>query len=132
MEDGRNNIKPPRGLTVQLFLFMLLVLVMESGLKDSFGLFFNNPLESSNRSLLLFSGIIDLLAYCYGFLAIYKTLQRKPYSIMMLKLSVFYILIQLFYRMVGRVGDSFVYSPLVFLPVLFFCLFFFCNLLHMK
>ena len=132
MEDGRNNIKPPRGLTVQLFLFMLLVLVMASGLKDSFGLFFNNPLESSNRSLLLFSGIIDLLAYSYGFLAIYKTLQRKPYSIMMLKLSVFYILIQLFFRMIGRVGDSFVYSPLVFLPVLFFCLFFFIYLYRSK
>ena len=133
MEEGANNIiKPPRGLTVQLFLFMMLVIIMASGLKDRFNLYYNNPLESSNKPLLLFSGIIDLLAYCYGFLAIYKTLQRKPYSILMLKLSVFYILIQLIFRTIEHLGATIVYSPLLLLPLPLFCLIFFIYLYRSK
>ena len=130
-KEINNNNKPPHGLTVQLFLFMLLVFVVASGLKNSFDINFNNPLHSSNKSLIIFAGIIDLLAYCYGFLAIYKTLQRKPYSIMMLKLSVFYIFIQLLCRILERDVTSFGFTPLLYLPF-FFLLFFFIYLFKSK
>ena len=132
-EEKRTNNKPPRKLVVQLFLFMMLVFQMIGQLFTSFKSILNDPFNLDDRGLNLIWLLVNGLAYIYSFLAIYKSLQRKTYSVLMLKLSVFYILLALFVRFLRAIPTISV--PLLLLPsaiAVLFCFVFYMYLFRSK
>lgn len=125
-------IKPPFWLTIQLFLFMMLIIYKMLGLYDYFQGNYGNAYFEADRLLLQVSSIIDLLLYCYALIAIYKALQHKPYSIIMLKLSVFYVMMQMIVIAIKRMyylGSS---LAILFLPIIGLCLILFVYLFKSK
>lgn len=116
--------KPPVALTVQLFLFMMLVVInflilpnyLHTYIKDESGL-----VLGSRNSMIVF-GIVDLLASVYAFMSIYRVLQRKPYSIAMLKFTSFYIIfVETHYILEIVKGRHSIAMLIIFGPILIFC-----------
>lgn len=126
MEENCQKIRPSRWFTVQLFLYMMAIFLLAIGQFTSFPVFMNDTINPIETKVLLFSVIIDILAYSYAFLSIYKALQGKPYCISMLRLSVFYIFVQFIFKMREMMGSGSLYHSYMFLlPAIFFILFLF-------
>ncbi len=99
METKKEKIrKPPIWLTIQLFIFMMIVIVDICGLVDNFKSLWLDNLDYLSSVYVAFSGGLDILVYAYALLSIYTILQHKPYSVFMLRLSVFYVFTQIAFR----------------------------------
>lgn len=101
---------------------MVYIILKIIGLFSGLGHFWNDAISQISIPLLIFSYLIDVYAFCYSFMAIYRALQRKPYSITMLKISVLYVFFQslflLFHRLNGvlhRTAYIYALIPLFFL-----------------
>lgn len=132
MEENYQKIKPSGWFTIQLFLFMVVVFMLGLGLLSSFANYWNDAINPIETKVLVLSGIIDGFAYTYAFLSIYKALQRKPYSISMLRLSVFYVLAQLSFRMQDKIDSIIPFHTYLFIPLIIFLIVFFIYLLKSK
>lgn len=132
MEENYQKIKPSGWFTIQLFLFMVVIFLLTIGQFNSFASYWNDAINPIETKVLVFSGIIDALAYTYAFLSIYKALQNKPYSISMLRLSVFYILVQLIFKMQDKIGSVIPSHPYFFIPLVLFLIIFFVYLFKSK
>lgn len=124
MEDV-NSKKPPKALVIQLFLFMMLVVINLLAFPNYFQAYIKNGSGLGTASFTLVYGLVDLLASVYAFMSIYRTMQRKPYSIVMLKFSSFYILFLAFSRFWeflngGSYSMAMAMTTILF-PVLIFC-----------
>ena len=127
-EEKKDIIKPSWLFSTMLYVFMVFVIIKIINMFSRVGYFWDDALYPISIPLLLFAFSIDILAYFYSFLAIYKALQRKPYSITMLKFSVFYLLLQLFVKLVDGYNGIFpqiawfVFALLIILIVLYISL----------
>jgi hypothetical protein len=124
-EENKEIIKPSWLFSTMLYIFMVYIILKILGLFSGLDYFWNDAISQISIPLLIFSYLIDVFAFCYSFMAIYKALQRRPYSISMLKLSVFYLFFQslflLFRRLNGilfRLAYIYAFIPL-FLLVFF-------------
>lgn len=125
MEEKKKEIKkPPVWLTVQLFLFMMLVIVDICGLIDNFKSSWLDNLDGISPVYALISGCVDIAVYLYSLLSIYKILEHKPYSLFMLRLSVFYIFVQFTFRFLSANYVVFIQIGINILIVLFGVVFF--------
>ena len=98
MEETKEQIiKPPFLLTAQMFIYMMLIVLCIKKTTSAFPTYFYDDYYDMQTPLVVYAGIIDACAYVYAFIGIYKTLQRKPYSIAILKLSLVYVLMQLIF-----------------------------------
>ena len=111
---------------------MVVIFLLAIGQFNSFANYWNDAINPIETKVLVFSGIIDALAYTYAFLSIYKALQNKPYSISMLRLSVFYILVQLIFKMQDKIGSVIPSHPYFFIPLVLFLIIFFVYLFKSK
>lgn len=133
MEEEKTIIKkPPFWLTFQLFIFMMLIIWNFWSLTYNLRGFWWDRISLIPIQYVLIAWVIDFMAYVYAFVAIYKALQRKPYSIMMLKFSVLYILLQSFFRSLGYIGYIIPSLPFFYLPVVFFYVIFLLYLYKSK
>lgn len=133
MEEEKTIIKkPPFWLTFQLFIFMMLIIWNFWSLTYNLRGFWWDRISLIPIQYVLIAWVIDFMAYVYAFVAIYKALQRKPYSIMMLKFSVLYILLQSFFRSLGYIGYIIPSLPFFYLPVIFFYVIFLLYLYKSK
>lgn len=99
MEAEKEAIrKPPFWFTIQLFIFMMLIIVDIWSLLENFNSSWLDNLNGYAPSYIISLGIIDVALYIYALLSIYKSLQHKPNSIFMLRLSVFYVFIQFIFK----------------------------------
>lgn len=99
MENIEQKIRPSNWFTAMLFVFMAIIFLSAIiQYNSTINIYTDNLIPISKIELFL-SIVIDVLAYGYAFLSIYKALQAKPYSITMLKLSVIYILSQSIVRL---------------------------------
>lgn len=95
METRKEEIrKPPVLLTVQLFVFMMFVILNIWNVVVNFKTSWMNNLDELSPAFVVSSCCLDLAMYGYALLGICKALQHKPYSVLMLRLSVFYIFTQ--------------------------------------
>ena len=96
MDETKGRIiKPPFFLTVQMFIYMMLIVLCMKKTVSAFPTFFYDNYYDMQAPLVVYAGIIDVCAYLYAFIGIYKTLERKPYGIAILKFSLAYVLTQL-------------------------------------
>ena len=125
--------KPGCTFTLLLFVFFYLLIRFVFQIFRFYNWNGTNPLneEYSFQSLiLLLPGII--LAVCFSFIAIYKTLQSKSYSITMLKYAVFYFLCNSILEIL-QIEYRFSIAQLILLiPKILFYLIFFIFLLKSK
>lgn len=120
MEEKIIN-KPPFTLTLQLFIFMMIVMVKIEGLVSNLnGLWWDNIGQISLDHFIV-SWLVDLLAYGYCIVSIYKALQGKPYSVAMLKFSSIYILIQLIFTALNNTVSIIPLLPFIFVPIIVIC-----------
>lgn len=94
-EPKEQKIKPPFPLTAQMFIYMVLVVLCIKKTVSAFPTYFYEDYYGIKTSVIVYAGVIDVFAYAYALVGIYRTLQRKSYGIAMLKLSLVYILMQL-------------------------------------
>ena len=103
METEKEKIrKPSWQFATMLYIFMVIIIINIIGLFSGLQNYWNDVISQISIPLLIFSYIIDVIAFSYSFLAIYKALQRKPYSITMLKISVFYIFFKTLFLFIRR------------------------------
>lgn len=96
MDETKGRIiKPPFFLTVQMFIYMMLIVLCMKKTVSAFPTFFYDNYYDMQAPLVVYAGIIDVCVYLYAFIGIYKTLERKPYGIAILKFSLAYVLTQL-------------------------------------
>ncbi len=131
MESKEIN-RPPKHLTIQLFIFMLLVVLKIMSIPIHIDYWMDDVLINYDVSILVIAYITDIVAYTYAFTAIYKTLQGKPYAILMLKFSVFYMIIHLLAKFQDSLGAVIQFIPFVFLPFLILEIVFFVYLFRSK
>ena len=96
-ETKEQIIKPPFLLTAQMFIYMMLIVLCIKKTISAFPTYFYDDYYDMQTPLVVYAGIIDVCAYMYAFTGIYRTLQRKPYGIAILKLSLVYVLMQLIF-----------------------------------
>ncbi len=101
-EEKKEIIKPSWLFSTMLYVFMVLIIAKFLGLFSGLNNHWNDAISQISIPLLVFSYIIDVIAFSYSFMAIYKALQRKPYSITMLRISVFYLFIQTLFHFIRR------------------------------
>ena len=89
MESNNEKIKPSGWLTTFLFVFMVIVVIMAIVQYNASFNVIDNNLQPLSTNMLIFSAVIDIAAYLYAFLGIYKTLQANSYAITIMKFSVF-------------------------------------------
>ncbi len=130
--EEKKIVKPSWQFSTMLFIFMVLIVMKTIGVVDNAYDYWEDALYPIYLPLLLFSVVIDILAYCYAFLGIYKALQRKPYSISMLRLSVFYFLIQFCFNSMGKIGSVLPIHPYLFFPIILFLIIFLVYLFKSK
>lgn len=121
MEEEKIINKPPFALTLQLFIFMMIVLLKSKGLVSSLNGFWLDKIGQISLDHFIVSWLVDLVAYGYCFVSIYKVLQGKLYSIAMLKFSSIYILIQLVSTALNNIGSIIPLLPLIFIPLIVAC-----------
>lgn len=90
-------IKPPFLLTAQMFIFMTLIVLCIRKTISAFPSYFYEGFYGMSIPLTVYAGAIDVLAYTYALIGIYKTLERKPFGIIVLKFSLIYVLMQLIF-----------------------------------
>ena len=133
MEDNKKEVNhPPRNLTIQLFIFMLLVVLKIKSIPLNIDYWSTDILNDYDISILVIAYITDIVAYTYGFIAIYKTLQGKPYSVVMLKFSVFYMIIHLLAKTVDSLSSVIQLFSLLFVPIIIIEFVFFVYLFRSK
>lgn len=96
-ETKEKIIKPPFLLTVQMFIYMMLLVLCMKKTISAFPTYFYDDYYDMQTPLVVYAGIIDVCAYVYAFIGICKTLERKPYGIVILKFSLVYVLMQLIF-----------------------------------
>lgn len=97
-ETKEQIIKPPFLLTVQMFIYMTLIVLCLWKTISDFPTYFYDGYYDMKAPLVVYAGTIDVFAYAYALMGIYRTLKRKPYGIAILKISLVYVLMQLFFR----------------------------------
>lgn len=102
MEEKKIAKKPPVAFTVFLFLFMILVIMNLISLPKYLNVYIDDGSGLNTSTLTRVYGILELLASIFAFISINRALQRKPYSIAMLKFSSFYIL----FTFIGRLVEA--------------------------
>lgn len=120
MEEEIIINKPPFALTIQLFIFMMIVVLKIEGLVSNLNGFWWDSIGQISLDNFIVSWLVDLIAYGYCFVSIYKVLQGKPYSIAMLKIGSIYMFIQLVYTSLNSVGSIIPIMPLI-IPIIIVC-----------
>ncbi len=103
MDNIEQKIKPSNWFTIMLFVFMAIIFLSAIIYYSTANILHDN-INLISKTELILSIVIDVLAYSYAFMSIYKALQAKPYSIAMLKLSVIYILLQPIVRLLNDIN----------------------------
>lgn len=93
-EEKTTIIKPPFWLSAQLYLFMMLVIACFVGAVSGISLYGRGNVQHFSSGFMYAIGALDLLMYAYALTSIYKMLQRRPYSLVMLRLSLVYVGVQ--------------------------------------
>lgn len=102
MEEEKTIRKPPVVFTILLFIFMILVILNLISLPKYLHIYIDDGVGLNTSTITKAYGILELLASIFAFMSIYRALQRKPYSIVMLKFSSFYIL----FKFIGRLAEG--------------------------
>ena len=129
MESNNEKIKPSGWLTTFLFVFMVIVVIMAIVQYNASFNVIDNNLQPLSTNMLIFSAVIDIAAYLYAFLGIYKTLQANSYAITIMKFSVFFVLAQVAIRSLGNIAGvpqlavKYMLYGLLFLLIFFIYLF---------
>lgn len=124
--------KPPFAFTVQLFIFMLIVVWKFIGLIYNLDGFWWDCIGAMPLEHFIISWLTDFFAFGYCLSSIYKALQAKPYSISMLKIGTIYIGIQLVLTSFNYIGAVMPIMPIAFLPMMIACLIFVVYLYRSK
>lgn len=129
MDEEKKIVKPPFSFTIQLFFLMNLLILGFIRIFEGIPDYTNYILSGFNFETLLLSEISDFLLYAYAFSGIYKGLQRNPHSITILKLALFYIVIQRLFQLLDIFSGDLRYfysiSSLLLLFVVFFYVYLF-------
>lgn len=78
-----------------MFIYMTLVVLCIKRSVSAIPSYFQEDYYDIKSLLITFAGIVDIIAYLYALMGIYRTLERKPYAVAILKFSLIYVLMQL-------------------------------------
>lgn len=123
-QEEKQFVKPPLGLSFQLFIFMMLVVISLWGATEGILTYKEGFYEEFSVGEVYAAYTIDLVAYLYAFFGIYKTLQHQKFGIVILKFSVLYVTLQLLSKISAYTSLTPVFSylciPLAIGGIVFF------------
>ena len=130
MEEEKKIVKPPFSFTIQLYFLMCWLFYRSIELVEGYPDYIANEdvLTGISFGTQLLSGISDIILYIYAFVGIFKALQHKPESIIILKFSTFYIGLQFLFKLFDLVSSDsryLLWSLVLLFPVFFFYLYLF-------